>query len=304
MDTTTILPTPPTSGAIVQSSGGYGYDNALAELITNNNVADNGRAILTATANGDAAIIAADQAGHLVNQKATGDGTVASISATNLNGTANLKAIGDASVANLKATYDAQVAGINQTNLGTVSVTKAVTDSGSLNLSSIERNSGEIRMNVAREAGETRLATAIANGEIRELINEKSTDNLIAIKENGFAIREEGCKTRETVLRDGCDTREQEAEHFAKLQYQAEKNKNDIEKEMLKGFAAIQLQQCKDTAELAKQIAEVCCCVEKDGNITRTLILAENTKRLESELQEARLKAAIAGLGTCDKNGK
>lgn len=261
MNTTTVLPTPPTSGAIV--TGGYenGYDNALAELITNNNVADNGRAILAAIANGNASIIAADQAAHLANQKATMDASVAGINATNLNGVSNIEAINRNGLAGITST---------------------------------ERNAGEIRMNVAKEAGESRLAGAISAGEIRELINKTGFDNIVAIKDNGFAIREEGCKTREA-----------EAAHFAALQYQAEKNKNDIEKEMLKGFAATQLEALKNKCELEKQIAEICCCVEKDGNITRSLILAENTKRLETELQEARLKAAIAGLGTCDKgNGK
>lgn len=260
MDTTTILPTPPTSGAIVQSSG-HGYnDNGLESLILSNSIADNSRAVLAAIANGDAAIIAADQAGHLINQKATGDGTVASINATNLNGTANLK-----------ATYDAQVAGIEAANRN-----------GVANITSTERNSGEIRMNVAKEAGESRLATAMGNSEIRELIRETSTDNLVAIKENGFAIREEGCKTRETVN-----------DRFYALNT-----------EMLKGFADNKFEALKNKCELEKQIAEICCCVEKDGNITRTLVLSENTKRLESELQEAKLKAAIAGLGKCDKDGK
>lgn len=257
MDTTTILPTPPTSGAIVQSSGNNGYDACVAELITNNNIADNSRAVLTAIANGNAAIIAADQAGHLVNQKTTGD----------------------ASVANLKATYDAQVAGINQTNLGTVSTTKAVTDGSSLNLSSTERNSAEIRMNVAREAGETRLATAIANGEIRELISEKSTTNLIAIKDNGFAIREEGCKTRELVLIESHKTREKEAEHFAALQLQA-----------CKDTSAILLESERNKAALAAQIAKCCCENELLQKETQALILKQTTDRYKDEIEASRFK--------------
>lgn len=286
---TTILPTPPTSGAIF-SSGGNNYDACVAELITNNNIADNSRAVLTAIANGDAAIIAADQAGHLVNQKATYDAQVAGLNATGMNGTANLKATGDASVANLKATYDAQVAGLNATNLGTVSVTKAVTDASSLNLNSTERNSAEIRMNVAREAGETRLANAIANGEIRELIGDKSTTNLMAIRDNGFAIREEGCKTRELVLIEGHKTREKEAEHFAALQLQACANKNDLEKEMLKGFSNTQLEALRNKEELARQIAKCCCEAELREKDTQALILKQTTDSYKDELQEARFE--------------
>lgn len=282
MDTTTILPTPPTSGAIVHSGGNYDRGDCIEELITNNNIADNSRAILTAIANGNAAIIAADQTGHLVNQKTTGD----------------------ASVANLKATYDAQVASINATNIGIVSATKAVTDNGIANLGATERNAGEIRMNIAKESGENRIQTAIASGEIRELINTTATTNLLAIKDNLHAIDKEGCRTREVVFAESCKTREQEAEHFAKLQYQAEKNKNDIEKEMLKGFAATQLEALKNKCELESKLAECCCELKEDGAATRALILSENTKRLETELQEARLKAAIAGLGNCDKNSK
>lgn len=290
---TVVLPTPPTSGAIVTGSG-YNRDyDGLAELITNNNVADNGRAILTAIANGDAAIIAADQAGHLSNQKATMDGSVAGINSTNLNGVANLNATNLNGTAALKAIYDAQVAGINQTNLGTVSTTKAVTDNGLANLTSTERNAGEVRMNLAKESGEARLQTAIASGEIRELINTTATTNLLAIKDNLHAIDKEGCKTREVVFTESCKTREQEADHFAKLQYQAEKNKNDIEKEMLKGFHQTQLEALKNKCDLEKQIAEICCCVEKDGNVTRGLIAAETAARQAAQIQRQEMEILI-----------
>lgn len=252
---TTILPTPPNSGAVVQSGGNY--DNCLSDLLLSNNVADNSRAILTAIANGNASIIAADQAGHLVNQKTTGD----------------------ASVANLKATYDAQVAGINATNLGTVSTTKAITDGSTLNLSSTERNSAEIRMNVARESGETRLATAIANSEIRELINLRATENLMAVKDNLAEIIKESCKTRE-----------ESAEQFASLSLQGERNKNDIEKELLKGNAALSLQAERDKAELARQMAECCCKNELMQRDTQALILKQTTDRTKDELLETRFK--------------
>lgn len=256
MDTTTILPTPPTSGAIVQSSG-KGYDNGLSDLILSNNIADNSRAVLTAVSGGNAAIIAADQAGHLINQKTTGD----------------------ASVANLKATYDAQVAGINATNLGVVSTTKSVTDNGFANISSTERNSSEIRQNLAKESGETRLATAISNGEIRELINLRSAENQMAIKDNLTEILKEGSKTREKF-----------AEHFAALELQAERNKNDIEKEVLKGNAALALQACKDTAALSAQIAKCCCENEMLQKDTQALILKQTQDRKNDELLELRFK--------------
>lgn len=263
---TVVLPTPPTSGAILSS--GNGYDNGLSDLILSNNVADNGRAVLTAIANGNAAIIAADQAGHLVNQKATSDAGIAAINATNLNGTANLK-----------ATYDAQVAGINATNLGTVSTTKSVTDSGLANITSTERNGGEIRTNIAKEAGESRLATAISNGEIRELINLRSSESQSSIKDNLIEILKEGCKTREVVKDEACKTREVLG---AKLW--------DLEKETLKGFATTQLEALKNKAELAAQLAKCCCENELLQKETQSLILKQTTDRTKDELLEARFK--------------
>lgn len=251
MDTTTILPTPPTSGAVVQSNGYKGYDNALAELITNNNIADNSRAVLTAIANGDAAIIAADQAAHLANQKATMDASISGINAANLNGVAN---------------------------------TEATNRNGLANITSTERNAGEIRMNVAKEAGESRLAAAIGNSEIRELIRETTTDNLIAIKDNGFAIREEGCKTRE---------------HLGQKLW-------DLEKETLKGFHQTQLEAQKNEAKLSAQLAECCCENKLLQKETQALILSENTRKCEAENQELRTKlmiitGGIVGVNTIGK---
>ncbi len=235
---TTILPTPPTSGAIV--TGGYDNGYGLSELITNNNIAETSREILAALGTGNASIIAN-----------AGVHSVAALNATNLASVSNLKATGDASVAGIKTTtdgitsvnknvYDGVVSSLNATSLSAVATQKAISDSA--------------------------LANALTAGETRELINTTAYATALGLKDNGFAIREEGCKTREEVI---------------------------------KGNAVLALQACKDNAELAKQIAEICCCVERDGNITRSLVLAENTKRLESELQEARLKAAICGLGRC-----
>lgn len=226
---------------MVVSTGGYdrGFNtNGLEELITNNNIADTRGDILSAIATGTAAVIAADQAGHLVNQKATGDASVAGINATNLNG-----------VSNIEATNRNGLAGITST----------------------ERNSGEIRMNVAREAGESRLASAINSSEIRELISERATTNLVAIKDNGFLIREEGCKTRERVLEESYRTRERSDDHFAKLLLEAEKTK-----------AAILLELCK-------------CCDEqsKEAAATRALILSEGQKRLETENQRLQFELLL-----------
>ena len=72
MDTTTILPTPPTSGAIVQSSGSNDFFSTWAGIeATNRNGAMNLKAI------GDASI---------ADINATNLASVANLNATNLNG--------------------------------------------------------------------------------------------------------------------------------------------------------------------------------------------------------------------------
>ncbi len=229
---TTILPTPPTSGAIV--TGGYDAGYGLAELITNNNIAETSREILAAIGTGNSSIISN-----------IGVNSVAALNATNLASVSNLKATGDASVAALKATgdgvvsvnksvYDGVVANMNATNLTSIATQKAISDAA--------------------------LAAALSAGEVRELINKTAYDGLVAAKDNGFAIREEGCKTREEVI---------------------------------KGNAVLALQACKDNAELAKQIAEICCCVDKSAAETRALILAEGAKRLESENANLRMELLL-----------
>lgn len=283
MDTTTILPTPPTSGAIVQSSGyDRGYD-CIESLILSNNIADNSRAVLAAVTNGTAAIIAADQAGHLVNQKTTGDASVANLKATmdasvaginstNMSGTANLKATSDSQIASINATNISSVAGINATNLGAVSTTKAVTDGtvSSLNATNL---SGVATQKAVSDAA---LASALANAEIRELVNTTSAANLMATKDSLVALKDDGCRTRE-----------QSAAQYAAIQLEACKNTDAIQREILTTSAAAALQACKDAAALAAQIAE-CCCEQKlltlqQGNETRALILAESTKRCEAD---------------------
>lgn len=46
MESTTILPTSPTSGAVIQ--GGHGGHHGLSDLVLGNNIADNSRSVLTA----------------------------------------------------------------------------------------------------------------------------------------------------------------------------------------------------------------------------------------------------------------
>lgn len=180
-----------------------------------------------------------DYLSELLTLKAIGDGTRDTVDSVNRTGIAGIKETSDRGSDNIRET--ARVG---------ADLSSAISDA---------------RSAVERANGESRLSMAIASGEIRELINTTSTTNLIAIKENGYAVREEGCKTRETVLVDGSKTREKSAEQFA----------------------ALQLQACKDAAALAAQIAECCCEQKQEAAATRALILAEGQKRTEDALRNA-----------------
>ncbi len=115
-------------------------------------------------------------------------------------------------------------------------------------------------MATQKALSDSALAAALTASETRELINTTAYATALGLKDNGFAIREEGCKTREEVI---------------------------------KGNAALALQACKDNAELARQIAEVCCCVDKSASETRALILSEGAKRLESENTNLRMELLL-----------
>jgi len=45
----------------------------------------------------------------------------------------------------------------------------------------------------------------------------------------------------------------------------------------------LELQACKDKADLAKQLVDCCCELEHLNAATRALILSTDTKRIESE---------------------
>lgn len=199
MNTTAFLPTPPTSGAIVQSGGGEGYGYGLSDLITNNNIADNSRAVLGSISNSTASIIAAE-----------GVNTVAAINATSQNGIANMKATGDSSVATQKAVGDSSVSTQKSVYDGTVSTTKAVTDAAVAGIN----------------------ATSLANVSIIKAITDSATASAVAATASAIAAKD----TQIQISEDGCKTRDQAAAHFAALQkdmfdakYEALRNKCELE---------------------------------------------------------------------------
>ena len=275
MDTTSIIGKDGTPVIVNSPNNGYGYGrdrDCVEELIVQNTINAGATSNLEATHRNTTAVIGA-----------IGSAARDTIEASNRNGIAGIKETSDVGRDNIRETSRAGSDNIRETARGASENLRETARVGADLAGSIS----DLRSAIERTNGESRLSMALASGEIRELINTTAASNLMAIKDNGFAIREEGCKTRE-VVNDRFYT---------------------LNTEMLKGFAASQLEALRNKCDLEKQIAEICCCVEKDGNVTRSLVLAENTKRLESELQEARLKAAIAGLGTCSNgngngNGK
>ena len=245
-------------------------------------------------------------------------GLWAGIEATNRNGAQNLEATHDANVSGLNATNLASVAGINATNLtatatqkyvsdgtvsttksvtdGNVAVTKTVTDYGSMNAETTNRNATAVTKAVTDASLAANLDVARLHNEVLTVASELRHE----IGTFGAAAALAESRTQFAILKDGAHTREEMQEAICELGKDTAKGFADAALEACKNTAAIQLEALRNKCDLEKQIAEICCCVEKDGNVTRTLVLAENTKRLEAELQEARMKAAIAGIS----NGK
>lgn len=136
---------------------------------------------------------------------------------------------------------------------------EATNRNGSTTLGSIERNGGEGRLVTERTAGETRLNIYQTSAETRELVRDVSFNILNAVRD-----------TKDEVFREGNKTRE----------------------ELLKGFAQVNLEACKNADAIRAAIAE-CCCEQKEltraeANATRELILSQNTANLNSQLVDAK----------------
>ncbi len=206
---------------------------------------------------------------------AIADGTRDAIKAAHDAGIASTEAANRNGIAGIKETADASRDAIRETSRVGSDLANAISDTRS----SIERTSLE-----------NRLATQVIAGELRQSINDTSRDNLIAIKDNGFAIREEGCKTREVVFSESCKTREEILKGFHQTQLEALKNKCELD-------ARILSESCETRA-----LIEKCCCEQKEqAAVTRALILSEGQKRLETENADLRLKLVLRD--SCGGNG-
>ena len=265
----------------VVNSGGHGdqgYNNALAELITNNNIADNSRAVLGAICDSTGKIIAAD-----------GVNAVANLEATNRNGLQNLKATGDAAVAVSKTVYDGTVSTTKAVTDGSVSTTKTVTDYGIANAETTNRNATA----VTKAITDASLASSLGFGELREVVAVGTTANAIASKDIQIAIYKDGCETRETVNNRFYTLNTEMLKGFSDNKYDALKNKCDLER-----------QAADNKAALAAQIAECCCEQKQEAAATRALILSEGKAELERRLAKAETQLLILSGGIIGAAGK
>lgn len=266
----------------------YYQKDCLPELLLSGNINDGFTGTLNAVHNSTSHNLNALQTGFTGNLNAvhqntasviasSAQGTRDAMEASNRNGIAVLKEVADASRDSIRETARVGFDNIRETSRVGSDLAKDVSDA---------------RSSVERTSAENRLQMAIASGEIRELIGTTSTVNLLAIKDNLAAIKEESCKNVMETIKQGCETREVVKDKFYELNT-----------EMLKGFANTQLEALKNKCDLEAKIAE-CCCEQKaltisESNATRALILAEGQRRLESENADLRLKVLLN-----DNNGK
>lgn len=256
MDTTTILPTPPTSGAIVHSGYHNGYNN-------NNNFFDTW-----------AAIEATNRSANNILSSIC-DSSMHQINAINTSSNVINKNIGDAAVS-----------AINASNLNGVSTTKAVTDGSSLNLKAIS----DLQTNLSLANAEERIE---AQQNVNTLSNLINSNFLTSFGNQKDIIL--------NVSKEACHTREKSQEQYAAIQLEACRNKDILERELLKGFAntqleaaknfaALQLEMTKDKCELQKQISDCCCELKEMEKETQALILKQTFDATKDDLMQARLK--------------
>lgn len=259
MESTHIIGKDGTPVIVTGGHDSYGRrDDCVEEMIVQNTIHTGTVSNLNATHRNTADVLSA-----------VAQGTRDSMEASNRNGIAGIKETSDVGRDNIRETSRAGSDNIRETARGASDNLRETARVGA----DLAGGISDLRSAIERTNGESRLATTISSGEIRELINTVGSANLMAIKDNGFAIREEGCKTREKVLEESYRTREKSAEQHA----------------------ALQLQQCKDHAALLAQNAAldvkvsglkeaICCCIKEATAGTEI-------KRLESALLDAKFAA-------------
>lgn len=197
-----------------------------------------------------------------------------------------------------------------------ISIRDAVEYNGLLNLTSTERNAGEIRQNLERVAGDTRHIVERTSGEVRDRLHGNyagimvaNKDNLLAEKDTQFLVEQARCESREATLHLHRSLYKTEA----RLGLQAEKNhgqkrldlcefENRLQKQASDNYAGVQLEAYKNRAALEHQLAE-CCCELKEriavtANETQSLIRSNETARLRDALAATAQQNLVLRLGS------
>lgn len=254
-------------------------NHCLKDLITNNNIAENTRFIQGAIQASTIAEAETDNRNATAILKAISDANVAGINATSLSGVSVTKNVNDGTVSTNKNVYDGVVSNINATNLNGVSVTKTVTDGivSGLNATNLAAVATQ------KAISDANLANTLAFGAVNSSIAASAASAAMNAKDIELAI-----------YKDGAHIREEAAEAIGNL-----------EKEMLKGNAAIELQAERNAraielqaerlhAATAAQIAKCCCEGELREKDTQALIIKQTQDRKNDEIMELRFKLLAA----------
>jgi hypothetical protein len=194
------------------------------------------------------------------------------------NSRAVLNAIQFGTAQAVEATHRVGVAGIKETSDASRDNLRETARVGT----ELSHDISESRAAIERTSAEGRLATAISSGEIRELVREATTTNLLAIKDTDKDVLKESCETRQLL---------QSVATTNLLQIK------DIQRDVFAEACKTREESFKQFAQLQKDIAECCCENKLLVKDTQALIIAQTSDRKNDELAELRLKLAILSNG-------
>jgi hypothetical protein len=90
------------------------------------------------------------------------------------------------------------------------------------------------------------------------------------------------------INKEICGVRESLNDKFAIILLESQKANSSTREELLKGFASTQLDACKNTSELARQIAE-CCCETQKALLTQSASIRELDLKQSAQTRELAL---------------
>lgn len=193
------------AGAGAAAGAGIGLGvGALGALLLSEGIGNKTQAIQTAISDSVTTLLAADQAAHLANQKATMDASIAGINATNLNSVATIKQVTDSNVAITKAVTDAALSSA----LSSSEIRELIGANSLTTLLSIKDNLSAIKDEGCRtREKETEHYAAI------QLEACKNTDAIerMVLKTNAELSKQISdccCETKELILQQSNETRD------------------------------------------------------------------------------------------------